>query len=175
MWTCLKQKNKTLQLRLSNAGKTEPQWCSQRKCLGITSHMNHCPTCWDIECDVKRFTHHYVAQRKPLSHCFQSVLLWMFRKLIFKLCNGVFSHLISKTNCNWFISKLAEKMGKAECRTQQRVMFITDCVCVCVFKHSWHIDAFDNILATHSLSRASYGMQNDFFETYHSTKIKTAM
>lgn len=132
MWTCLKQKNKTLQLRLSNAGKTEPQWCSQRKCLGITSHMNHCPTCWDIECDVKRFTHHYVAQRKPLSHCFQSVLLWMFRKLIFKLCNGVFSHLISKTNCNWFISKLAEKMGKAECRTQQRVMFITDCVCVCV-------------------------------------------
>lgn len=89
--------------------KTEPQRCFQKKHLDIASCMNHCAS-WravDGKCDVKRFTHHCIAQRTLAFHCFGSVLLWVFRKLIFKLCNGVFSHLISKTDWIWFIFKLA--------------------------------------------------------------------
>lgn len=89
--------------------KTEPQRCFQKKHLDIASRMNHCAS-WravDGKCDVKRFTHHCIAQRTLAFHCFGSVLLWVFRKLIFKLCNGVFSHLISKTDWIWFIFKLA--------------------------------------------------------------------
>lgn len=95
--------------------KTELLGCSQRKHLSIASCLNHCSTCWavDVKCDMKRFTHHYIAQHTLVFHCFPSVLLWVFRKLIFKMCNRVFSHLISKTDWNWFIFKLAEKNGQS--------------------------------------------------------------
>lgn len=57
--------------------KTEPQRCFQKKHLDIASRMNHCAS-WravDGKCDVKRFTHHCIAQRTLAFHCFGSVLL----------------------------------------------------------------------------------------------------
>lgn len=76
---------------------------------------------------------------------FPSVLLWVLRKLIFILYNGVFSHLISRTNWRWFIFNLPQKNKKhasiVYCSQYATVLHrVTDTayLCMCVGRGSKH-------------------------------------